>query len=272
MERIQAAIAKARATRALAHPDVLPRRSRQQDWVDSREYAWDALPLRQLDPQHMEDNRILGNTKSAENAAFDVLRTRTFKLMQANGWKRLAVTSPSASCGKSTVVINLGISLTRRADLSAMILETDMRRPSLSRKLGLPSQASVANVLRGTAPFHENAFRIGDRLAVATNAQTEANPAELLQSPKAGVVLRDLEDTYAPSVMLFDMPPLLVNDDTIAFLPNVDCALLVAAAEHTTIKEIDTCEQELAAHTNVLGVVLNKCRFSGRKYGYDYYE
>jgi Mrp family chromosome partitioning ATPase len=71
--------------------------------------------------------------------------------------------------------------------------------------------------------------------------------------------------------MLFDMPPLLVNDDTIGFLRHVDCAMVVAAAEHTSVKEIDECERELASHTNVLGVVLNKCRFTGRKYGYDYY-
>ena len=70
--------------------------------------------------------------------------------------------------------------------------------------------------------------------------------------------------------MIFDMPPLLVGDDALAFIGHVDCVLLVAAAETTTIKEIDTCERELAAHTNVLGVVLNKCRYPDRHYGYSY--
>jgi len=45
----------------------------------------------------------------------------------------------------------------------------------------------------------------------------------------------------------------------------------VAAAGTTTISEIDTCERELAAHTAVMGVVLNKCRYMGRDYGSDYY-
>ena len=67
------------------------------------------------------------------------------------------------------------------------------------------------------------------------------------------------------------VPPMLVNDDTLAFLHNVDAAMLVAAAGSTTISEIDACERELAAHTSVMGVVLNKCRYTGRDYGSDYY-
>jgi len=70
--------------------------------------------------------------------------------------------------------------------------------------------------------------------------------------------------------VLFDMPPLLAGDDALAFIGHVDCVLLVAAAETSTIEEVDTCERELAAHTNVLGVVLNKCRYPDRQYGYSY--
>jgi hypothetical protein len=53
----------------------------------------------------------------------------------------------------------------------------------------------------------------------------------------------------------------------------VDCALLVAAAGSTTIAQVDACERDIAAHTNVLGVTLNKCRYldKDQAYGYDYY-
>jgi len=65
---------------------------------------------------------------------------------------------------------------------------------------------------------------------------------------------------------------MLVTDDMMAFAGEVDCVLLVAAAEASTIKEVDTCERELAAQTNVLGVVLNKCRYTDRGAGYGYYD
>ena len=53
-----------------------------------------------------------------------------------------------------------------------------------------------------------------------------------------------------------------------AFLPHLDCVLLVAGAEQSRLDEVDKCEQDLAEQTNVLGVVLNMCRYMGEDYGY----
>jgi Mrp family chromosome partitioning ATPase len=72
--------------------------------------------------------------------------------------------------------------------------------------------------------------------------------------------------------MIFDLPPMLVSDDTTAFLKNVDCVLLIAGAEISTISQVDACEREIAEHTNVLGVVLNKCRFHEEESGHAYGE
>jgi Mrp family chromosome partitioning ATPase len=68
--------------------------------------------------------------------------------------------------------------------------------------------------------------------------------------------------------LLLDLPPMLAADDVLAFLPNVDCVILVAAAEQSTLSDVDVCEQTLAEKTDVLGVVLNKCKFSAERYGY----
>ena len=70
-----------------------------------------------------------------------------------------------------------------------------------------------------------------------------------------------LEARLRPDVILFDMSPMLVGDDALAFLDQVDCALMVAAAEETTVAEIEKCGADLAKRTQVLGVVLNKCRY-----------
>ena len=74
-----------------------------------------------------------------------------------------------------------------------------------------------------------------------------------------------------PDTVIYDLPPMLTCDDVMAFLPNVDCVLLIAGAEISTVDEIDRCENDLAQQTNVLGVVLNKCRYAGEEYGYGYY-
>ncbi|MFW2541561.1 CpsD/CapB family tyrosine-protein kinase [Primorskyibacter sp. 2E107] len=271
MERIQAAIAKARAerqgNREIASPNRVPGNTGAHDIRE----MWKALPTHPLDPKLSERNRIVSSNHGAESAAFDLMRTRTLKMMQENGWKRLAITSPTAGCGKSTVAINLGLSLTRRDDVSAILMDADMRRPSLADKLGIRRNYLAADVLRGAADFSANACRISERFAVSTNDRTVPNSSDLLQAPLVSDILDRIEAEYAPTLMIFDMPPLMVNDDTIAFLRHVDCAMLVAAAEHTSIKEIDECEREIASQTNMLGVVLNKCKFNSGNYGYDYY-
>ena len=73
-----------------------------------------------------------------------------------------------------------------------------------------------------------------------------------------------IEARYKPDVMIFDLPSVLVNDDTRAFLKNVDCALIVVRANQTRYSQFDTCEREIAEHTNVLGVVLNAYRHADK--------
>ena len=68
-------------------------------------------------------------------------------------------------------------------------------------------------------------------------------------------------------VALFDLPPVLHNDDVAAFLPQVDGVLLVSDGSQTTARHLKACEKMLAGHTQLLGVVLNRARsedeFSG---------
>lgn len=64
--------------------------------------------------------------------------------------------------------------------------------------------------------------------------------------------------------MVFDLPSVLVNDDTRAFLKNADCALVIVRADMTTYSQFEMCRQEVKEHTNLLGVVLNAYRHDKR--------
>lgn len=297
MEKIQSAIAKARAARA--NPDATPVnpsltratvpvsqsattapatsplpvaarlvRPAINEITPEVEAAWAALPTYVPNASLMKRNRILTYEGSHEGMAFDVMRTKLLQQMRANNWRRVAITSPTAHCGKSTVVLNLGFSLARQPEVRTIIAELDLRRPSLARSLGIRAEHSFGKVIAGLSPFEENAQRFGANLAFATNHTGTRNPAELLNSPSVSTALDEIETRFDPTLTIFDLPPMLINDDTIAFMGLVDCVLLVAAAETTTINEIDVCERDLAAQTNVLGVVLNKCRYVEQGYGY----
>jgi len=278
MEKIQIAIAKARAARSatlsgeapVARPPVSPA---QADRPDSAAVttAWTALPGFLPAAGLLARGHIVTATGGREAVPFDQMRTRLLQQMRTNNWRRIAITSPGPGCGKSTVALNLAMSLGRQPELRTVLAEMDMRRPALARMLGLRSPQSFARVLEGLDPFAAQAVRIGDNLAVSTCHAPHRRPAELMHSPTLALALDRIEAEYAPSIVIFDMPPMLVSDDAMAVMGQIDCVLIIAAAESTTIKEIDRCERDLATQTNVLGVVLNKCRYMEEGYGYDYY-
>jgi len=266
MDRIQSAIAKARARRdagGLTDP------SRPGAPGGPAAAAWAALPAARLDARQLRRNRIHADRASAEAGPFDMLRTRLLRSLKTGKWRRVAITSPDAGCGKSTLAANLALSLARQADLRIVLCEMDLRRPSLGRLLGLPEPPHWPDALSGAAPVEDRLQRIGGNLGLALCARPVDGAAELLQGAGTLAALERLERRFAPDVVLFDLPPMLRADDALAALDKVDCALLVAEAEVTPVAEIDRCEHDLAEITNVLGVVLNKLRHGGGDgYGY----
>lgn len=277
MEKIQQALAKARASRDGGQPGAVPAKSVTQsvevqaDAVNDVSEAWKSLPSFNPDAQKLVQSRIMTLSSGQDTTPFDVMRTKVLQTMRANNWRRLAITSPTPECGKSTIALNLGFSLARQHDIRSIVAELDMRRPSLAKTLGIHPSKNFANVLQGTADFAQSAMCFNNNLALAVNAGVVRDPAEVLHAARVPGVLAEIESRYAPDLLIFDMPPMLVSDDTMAFAGQVDCVLLVAGAESSTVKEIDTCERELASQTNVMGVVLNKCHFMGKDYGYSYY-
>jgi Mrp family chromosome partitioning ATPase len=277
MERIQSAIQKARTARESrigADPSAVAATPAAQPAGPGAAItaAWERLEAIHPDRQHLERNRVMTLEAGSVATPFDVMRTRLIKQMRSNGWRRLAVTSPGPSCGKTTTCLNLAFSLARQLELRTMVIEVDLRKPSMAKILGLGLGHSFAEVLAGRASAADHLVRYGMNLAFGTNQGSMRNSAELLQSGAVVDVLAQLEETYAPDLLIFDLPPMQVGDDAIAFLERTDCALLVAAAGATTVAQVDHSERDIAAHTNVLGVILNKCRYLDRDeaYGYDY--
>lgn len=231
--------------------------------------AWTGLRPWTPDPETLRRNRVitLDNSDSA-HASFDMLRTKILQAMRQNGWKSIAITSPTAECGKSTVSANLAFSLSHQVDCRTVLLDLDLRRPSLGKTLGMKETPSIEEFLSGRATLNDTFVRFGSNLAIAANNRPVVHASELLQGAVAKSALAAIQGRFGPDVVLYDLPPTLAFDDVLAFAPNVDCALIVAAAEMTSGAEVDVCEYELSQRTKVLGVVLNKCRYTPEKYGY----
>lgn len=264
MEKLQLALEKARKQRGSEVPYRRPARSNERPGAsEGGAAAWEALtPLELPSEDRMEGRRIVALRSGPASSAFDMLRTRIHNIMHDKGWRRLVVTSPTLGCGKTTLAANLLASFGRQSDLRTILLELDMRRPSLGRVITAkpPSGPGIEGVLTGQAAFSDEARRLGRNAAVCVATAPVKQSSELLQGRRAQEILAEIEKTYDPSIVIFDMPPILAADDTVGFLAQADCALIVAEAGRSTTSEIDSTERLLAERTEVLGVVLNKSR------------
>mgnify|MGYP005848782261 CR=1 FL=1 len=269
MERLQAAIEKAREQReqtARKRPDLRQKTALPKVEAD----VWTSLTPIQINRRVMRRNRIVAFEGGPPSGPFDMLRTRMLEQAREHGWRRLAVTSPDSMSGKTTTVANLAFSLQRRADVRTLVLDFDLRRGRLARMLGQKVDYTMADVIERRIKFSEHGRRYGENVIFGLNGSAVRNPSELLQSQSTTDMLAELERAYEPDVILFDLPPMMATDDSFGFLKNVDCALLLAAAERTSMDRIDVAERQVAELTNVMGIVLNKSRYTDGAYGYDY--
>lgn len=227
-----------------------------------QEMVWESLPVLTVNPQIAERSRIVTFARSdPAHVAFDMLRTRLLQTLRQNGWTSVAITSPTPSCGKSLVALNLAFCLANQKDCNTVLMDLDLKQPQIGQMLGARNNGSMEDLLGGRCELRSVMQRYGENLAIGMNSRPVKYSAELLQSMDAAKALRDMRKRLNPHVILYDLPPMLSRDDVTAFLPNVDCAILVVGAEKSTIEEVDACERDLAERSNVAGVVLNRCRY-----------
>lgn len=260
MEKLQAALAKARSQRSDT-PQAQP--TSTQPAAPPAE--WEAVERIHLSDATLRKHRVVSQAPDTSSASFDVLRTKTLLQMQQNGWNRLAITSPESSSGKTTIACNLALGLGRTNNLRTILFDFDLGDPSVHQFLGLESPHSLRSILTGRVPLSDHMQRVRENVGVVTSPQPEPDPNKMILSNEIGKFLDLVQDTYKPDVMIFDLPAILGGDRARAFLKNTDCALIVALAEKTRFNQLDICEREVAESTNVLGVVVNGCHPSAAK-------
>ena len=248
----------------LASPPVAP--ASEQSAAHDAEAVWAQLDRFELDPKRLAKNSIVtALRRDPAHTRFDILRTRMLQALAENGWKRIAITSPTKDCGKTFTAVNLAISLSRQENCKTVLLDLDMRSPSLHHLFGVSDPGVMSDFLRGEISperhlqgFAPNSISAGSHVAVGFNGLVEPYAAELLQDPATEAVLKDIETQLEPDVMLFDLPPALLNDDVLAMRPHFDALLLVAGGGLTRANDIKETERRLGENVPLLGVVLNK--------------
>lgn len=265
MEKLQAALDKARRERQGKKTDTLvtPRASmpKKAGGLSKVTDRWAALPVLQVDEASLIRNRVVSYSASHDAMPVDMLRTKVQLFMRKHGWKRVAITSAEKNVGKTTLACNLALSISRQTGTRTVLLDLDMRVPSVAKVLGQKGGNGIEAVLSNRVPVEDHLKCFFGNLAVSMSDERILDPMRYAIGPELETLMNELEQDYEPDLMICDLPPLLAVDETRAILKNMDCAIIVARAEQTSIKNLDQCERVLAEQCNSLGIVINGCRY-----------
>lgn len=235
--------------------------------ADSELFAYTQTRISSTDSNHLRKNRIISGFKPGEWVeSYKMLRTRCLQLMDTMSWNTVAITSPSTDSGNSLTAANLAISMAMELNRSVLLVDANFQNPSIGKLFGIEANRGLGDYLLNDTPLNELLINPDlDRLVILPAGKQMLNSTEMLRSPKMIRLVNELKNRYPSRIIIFDLPPLLTQADSLGFSPYVDCVLLVIDEGHTKTDELKHAAS-LLKEINVLGTVLNKASDKKIKY------
>ena len=195
-----------------------------------------------------------GNSLHAE--AFRYLRTSIF-IDQSRSLKTLLVTSAIPGEGKSTIVANLALVLAQ-AGRNVIVMDADLRQPTLHRIFNLPTEVGLSNLLRQEVTLTEVLQESHiPGVKVITSGPLPSNSAELLDSPQVVALMEQLKQQ--PALVLIDTPSVLAVPDAAVLAPLIDGVVLVVGRAQAHQEAVQAARYQLATvNAKLVGLVVNR--------------
>jgi len=173
----------------------------------------------------------------------------------------LMVTSSVGSEGKSITALNLAMSLAHEYDHTVLLVEADLRKPSLQKYLGVDKQKGLADCLLDGVDVRDALVKTGiGRLSLLASGREVANPAEILSSQRAREFFLELKNRYHDRYVIIDTPPVLPFAETRSMCGFVDGVVLVVKEGGVSLEKISEALECLHG-PSLLGIVYNQaCR------------
>ncbi|NBO17969.1 MAG: hypothetical protein EBV03_01860 [Proteobacteria bacterium] len=200
---------------------------------------------------------IAHQLRSREADLFRILRTQVLQIMNQSGYRTLGITSANYGDGKTTIALNLAISIAMDMKQTVLLADMDLRKPSVTEYLGIEAPFGISDYFTDNTPISQCMLRTNfERLNILPAGKQMDNSSEVLGSPKIAQLAQELRARYSDRIIIYDLPPTLAQDDPITFLPHVDAVLLVINDGVTQITEVKQPMSVLAG-AHVIGSVLN---------------
>ena len=226
-----------------------------------------------LSEQHLRQRHVLcgrGKEDPAVSDRYRLLRTRVIQALKLQGHNTFGVTSPGPKEGKTLTSINLAISIAREGSYKVVLIDADLRKPSVADDLGITVDKGLIDYLSSNLEFADILLGTDvDNLYVVPGRREGSNVAvpELLSSDKMRKLIEQLHGRDG-CIVIVDLPPARLGDDVVALAPYLDSILLVVREGATAITELKE-SAELLRDFTILGTVLNQS--SDRKLHFEGY-
>lgn len=222
-------------------------------------------------PRNTEEAIFGGNLSFAAAEAYRLLRTNILFALPDGQKKRrvIGVTSAISGEGKSTTALNLSYMLAEAGE-RVLLIEADMRMPTLSRRLELQASPGLSNVLAGLSGIEESLRQSGlhERFQVLTAGVVPPNPSELLGANSVSVLLEILSGEY--DFILFDLPPVTEVADALVASKLTDGMIVVVRRNYAKRRALaDAMRQLEYVDAKLLGFVMAR---AGTDRGKEYYK
>lgn len=215
-----------------------------------------------VDTNKLIDHHIFvrGVNKEAKIAisAYKNLRTRVMLKMSDLGVNSLMVVGAAQNVGKTLTSINLAIAMARQEEKRVILVDMDLRSPSLHHLFGFESKGNIVDVAEGKKKLSDILVDPGiPGLKILPGNIRHEDSAEAIVAPKMRELitqLKNLNDT----IVVFDTPPVLGCDDVPFVAPYMDACLFVVREGVTSRKELEQSLEMLDNRINILGVTINR--------------
>jgi capsular exopolysaccharide synthesis family protein len=212
----------------------------------------------------------LTHSESPAAEAFRFLGVRLRHLRRDRPLKKVLITSTIPEEGKSTVAANLACTLALGTKQRTLLLEGDVRRPTLSRAFGLGVNPGICEWLQGDRSLMTSVYHLeGPGLWILPAGTAQNNPLELLQSGRLSTIMEQLTERF--DWIIIDSPPVLPLADTSVWTRLADGILLVArqgvTEKRQLLRGIEALERK-----KLIGALLNSSKISTQSNYYDHYR
>jgi protein-tyrosine kinase len=242
------------------------------DTVADKPQSAPAAAVPGFDPNALDKNLVsLLNPQSFEAEHFKILRTNLLFPESGRTPRSVMVTSALPGEGKSFVAANLAVSVARHVNWNVLLMDCDLRRPSIHRQFGYQESPGLSDYLSNGISLQPLLLKTSvDNLTILPAGKPPHNPSELLSSDRMSALLKEVATRYDDRLIILDSPPPRLTAEAAALARLVDGIVLVVKYASTSRDIVNDLIDKIGKD-KVLGAIVNRFEARSPFYKSQYY-